>query len=95
VYLWHEILHSYFDNSDINHAIIELITDEELRCFLNHSSYPPFVGHKHLKILKKKLLSKWKIYTNSNNKDIKHFISTIKSNLSSSPSFKKERGLGG
>jgi len=31
VYIWHEILHSYFDKSDLNHTLIELIADNELR----------------------------------------------------------------
>ena len=35
IYLWHEILHTYFDKTDISHAIIQLITDCELQNRLN------------------------------------------------------------
>lgn len=73
VYLWHEILHSYFDNSNTNHVIIELVTDEELRGFLNNTKYPPFEGHKHLSDLKKKILPYWKRYLKKENKSIKEF----------------------
>lgn len=73
VYLWHEILHSYFGNSDVEHTIIELIADEELRCLLNKEKYPPFVGHKHLEKIKRTILPQWKEYLNSEDKDIKKF----------------------
>jgi hypothetical protein len=73
IYLWHEILHSYFDYSDISHVLIELITDEELRAFLNKEIYPPFIGHSHLQEIKNKILPKWKKYLNSDKKDIKDF----------------------
>lgn len=62
VYLWHEILHSYFGRSDSEHALIELITDEEMRTKLNGGKYPPFVGHKDLASLKEKFLPAWKHY---------------------------------
>ncbi len=77
VYLWHEILHSYFDLSDLSHAIIELITDEEMRSRLNNSKYPPFVGHEYLSKLKKKLLPPWKQYLKSDKKDIKKFQNSV------------------
>jgi len=79
VYLWHEVLHSYFDYSDIDHAIIELIADEELRCILNKDKYPPFVGHPHLEKTKKKILPKWKDYLNSKDRDIKKFTKKLSS----------------
>lgn len=79
VYLWHEILHSYFGHSDIDHAVIELIADEELRSVLNKDKYPPFVGHPHLEKIKKKILPKWKEYLNSQDKDIKKFTKKLSS----------------
>ena len=77
IYLWHEILHSYFGDSDIEHAIIELIVDEELRSRLNNAKYPPFEGHKNLSELKKKILPHWRKYLKSEAKDIKKFQKEI------------------
>lgn len=62
VYLWHEILHSYFDNNDFNHALIQFIADNELRIRLNGGKYPPFIGHKNLFSLMKKMLPYWRKY---------------------------------
>lgn len=48
IYIWHEILHSddkLGRDSNIKHAIIELIADNELRKRLNNVDYPPFEGH--------------------------------------------------
>ena len=59
VYLWHEILHSYLSvtqNARLNHAIIQLIADNELRVKLNRGTYPPFYGHKELFPLMRKML---------------------------------------
>ncbi len=55
IYIWHEILHSVFDKSDIEHALIELITDNEIRYLLNGTAYPPFLGHGSLLEIKEKL----------------------------------------
>lgn len=78
VYLWHEILHSYFQNSDFNHAIIQFLTDNELRVRLNGGEYPPFVGHDNLFPLMKKMLPHWKQYLRKEtSKDIKKFGITI------------------
>lgn len=77
IYLWHEILHSYIGWSDKEHAVIELMTDEELRTRLNNGKYPPFAGHKNLAKIKHKLLPRWKKYLNSKNKDIRKFIKEI------------------
>lgn len=79
VYLWHEILHSYLDNSPLSHAIIELITDEEMRKQLNNTIYPPFEGHKNLEILKKKILPHWKKYLKSENKNLTKFRKELNS----------------
>ncbi len=74
IYLWHEVLHSYLGRSDIEHAVIELITDEELRKLLNGDKYPPFVGHRRLALIKIKLLPLWKKYLKSGSGNIKQFI---------------------
>jgi hypothetical protein len=70
VYVWHEILHSNFGNTDKEHALIELITDEEMRVLLNGGEYPPYVGHPFLNDHKDKLLGKWKNHLNSQSKNI-------------------------
>ncbi|MCK4386959.1 MAG: hypothetical protein KAV41_02675 [Candidatus Pacebacteria bacterium] len=73
IYIWHEIMHAYFDKTDLSHAIIELITDEELRKNLNKEKYPPFAGHKNLAKLKRKILPFWKEYLKLKNKNIRKF----------------------
>jgi len=65
VYFWHEILHSYFGESDLEHALIEFITDEEMRARLNNISYPDYVGHKNLAEIKDKIFDQWKEFLNS------------------------------
>ena len=65
VYFWHEILHSYFGKTDLEHALIEFITDEEMRARLNGSSYPDYVGHKNLAEIKDKIFDQWKEFLNS------------------------------
>ncbi|KKU99309.1 MAG: hypothetical protein UY32_C0002G0045 [Candidatus Jorgensenbacteria bacterium GW2011_GWC1_48_8] len=77
IYLWHEILHSYIGYSEKGHAVIELITDEELRTQLNSGKYPPFVGHKYLKSIKNRLLPQWRKYLNSEERNIRKFIKEI------------------
>lgn len=62
VYLWHEILHDHFDFNAIDHAIIELIADNELRIRLNGGDYPPFKGHEDLQGTKERLIEGWKNY---------------------------------
>lgn len=83
IYLWHEILHHYMDRDEIEHAIIELITDEELRRRLNGEKYPPFVGHKDLEGVKRKVLPLWKQYLKLRNKDIRQFIKLVKNKIKS------------
>jgi hypothetical protein len=73
IYLWHEILHSYFELSDLDHALIELLTDNELRIRLNGGKYPPFIGHENLEKLKYKILPYWRKYLKSKNKNIFEF----------------------
>ncbi|OGY38623.1 MAG: hypothetical protein A2391_03475 [Candidatus Brennerbacteria bacterium RIFOXYB1_FULL_41_13] len=74
VYLWHEILHEYMDNTDLNHALIELITDYELRHQLGGPDYPPFTtGHEYLQKIEEALLPSWKKYLASDNKNFAEF----------------------
>ncbi len=70
VYLWHEILHSYLGYSELEHTLIQLVTDNELRVQLNGGSYPPFVGHENLNPLTEKLFPYWKKYLQKDNKNI-------------------------
>jgi hypothetical protein len=73
VYLWHEILHSVFGHSETEHAIIELITDNELRVRLNGGEYPPCEGHIFLDEAKVRLLPAWKEYLWSTDRNIEEF----------------------
>jgi hypothetical protein len=77
IYLWHEILHSYFELTDLNHTLIELLTDNELRIRLNGGKYPPFEGHKGLEKLKYKILPYWKKYLKSKDKNIFEFKKSL------------------
>lgn len=77
VYLWHEILHSYFGKSETEHALIELITDEEMRVQLNGGTYPPFCGHKALDRLKSSILPAWNDYKQKEKKNLQELISKI------------------
>lgn len=74
VYLWHEILHSFFDLDEKTHALIELITNEELRISLNGGEYPPFIGHDYLNDTKLKNLETWKTFLKSKNKKINNIV---------------------
>ncbi len=55
VYLWHEVMHSFLKFNSKSHALIELMTDDALKCMLNGGTYPPFSedGHPNLKDTKK------------------------------------------
>lgn len=77
IYLWHEILHLYFGKSDLEHAIIELITDNELRSRLNGEEYPPFEGHDFLNNLRKEILPDWRKYLKQDRKNIKTFVDSL------------------
>lgn len=67
VYLVHEALHAHFEKSDITHALIELIADNELRIRLNRGGEyftcnDNYVGHEYLKKLEEKMLPEWEAY---------------------------------
>ncbi len=78
IYLWHEIMHSYFGNSNIEHSIIQFICDEELRIRLNWWKYPPFVGHLELYELMEQMLPYWKKYLRTKNKNIYEFLNNMR-----------------
>lgn len=80
VYLWHEILHSFFQPGQLDHALIQLIADQELRVRLNGGSYPPFIGHEELLLLMEKLLPSWQEYLKEPNKNFESFRDKIRQN---------------
>ena len=69
IYLVHESLHSYFENNDITHTIIEKISDFELSKILNKSENG-YTGHENLKHLHIKILPFWHIYLNKTKENI-------------------------
>lgn len=80
-YIIHEILHSMFGHTDVEHSIIELIADNELRIQLNgcgkyfeinDSSNISHVGHSHLREMEQKIYPHWIKYL-KNNKNIFEF----------------------
>lgn len=77
VYLWHEVLHSYFEHMEIAHVLIELITDNEMRVRLNGGIYPPFEGHNELEELRQNILPQWQAYLKSGRRDIIAFLKEI------------------
>jgi len=60
IYLWHELLHGVLPMSERGHAVIELLTDNELRVRLNGGTYPPWVGHEELHALRDEMLPAWR-----------------------------------
>lgn len=78
IYIWHEILHSIIPGpelrpTDLDHALIQLIAENELKARLNKSSYPPFEGHDSLVSIETKILPFWKDYLENPKKDILSF----------------------
>ena len=80
VYLWHEILHEYFEKNDVNHALIQLIADNELRVVLNGGEYPPYEGHPNLFPIMDRVLPIWRAYmgTRAEDRNFGKFCSRIK-----------------
>ncbi|NMB91390.1 hypothetical protein GYA37_00920 [candidate division WWE3 bacterium] len=79
VYLVHEFLHSLFKYSVLEHAIIELISDNEMRLRLNKTGYyfkcnKESVGHKHLQKVEKDILEDWNNYLIGKQIDIYQFL---------------------
>lgn len=80
VYLCHELMHllTDLDNSDVAHAIIELMIDNELRIRLNNEGvYFEYPGHSHLIELEKKILPEWQKYLKQSKKNLPKFISLM------------------
>jgi len=59
--IWHEILHSYFKNNPITHAIIQFI-DQELDMRLNSEYYFKRAGHSYLEGLMEYFYEDWLDY---------------------------------
>jgi len=79
VYIAHELMHiltfKKTKNFDVMHALIELMTDNELRIRLNkkgkYFKENKFdVGHQFLRKLEKRILPYWKLYLKSKDKNI-------------------------
>ena len=81
VYLCHELMHilTNLDKSDVAHAVIELMTDNEIRIKLNKKGkYFENQGHPNLRNLERKILPDWKDYLKKKDKDIFNFINQMK-----------------
>jgi len=79
VYIMHEILHSVFKfGNDITHCIIELISDNSLRMYLNASTEDYTMGHKYLTDLRLKMVPYWKKYIKSNDNIYKFVEDMVK-----------------
>ncbi len=83
VYLCHEIMHILTWNEKVDtktmHAIIELVTDNELRIRLNkkgkYFKEGKFsIGHPKLKKIEKDMLPSWKKYLKNPKQNLKQFI---------------------
>ncbi len=87
VYLTHELLHLLFDyykipENKISHALIELISDNELRIRLNKGgryfySEGKKVGHPFLKKIEKQMLPYWLNYLKRKQKNIIYFYKQL------------------
>jgi len=87
VYLTHELLHILFNyyhikKNNISHALIELITDNELRIRLNkrgkyfkEDKYD--IGHPYLRKLEKDILPQWLKYLKTQKKNLILFIKQL------------------
>lgn len=81
VYIAHEYLHSIFSYSDLEHAVIELIADNELRMRLNQGGEyftcnGKKVGHDYLREIEKKIYPDWQKYLVDVNSTVKDFVSS-------------------
>lgn len=78
IYLVHEALHSIFGKSEIEHSIIEFISDNELRLRLNGEGEYFLcnginTGHSFLLEMEKKMLKDWKEYLGNPKININQF----------------------
>jgi len=81
VYLWHEIMHSFIEADrhadavvNVEHAVIQLLTDNELRVRFNGGTYPPLEGHKETVPMMERLLEDWRAYLAGAKKEIMEFL---------------------
>jgi hypothetical protein len=87
VYLAHEFLHTFIPSGEIEHCLIELAADNELRIRLNEKS-EYFIennqplGHDYLREKEKYLLPSWEIYLNNKNKNLYDLIEELKQGTS-------------
>jgi hypothetical protein len=94
IYLWHETLHNVIaprmvgeDSFDVAHAVIELLTDDELQTRLNGGSYPPLIGHEDLKKGEEYLMPSWRDYLSCpGKKDIMKYLDEAAKVIESTPS---------
>lgn len=92
VYLWHEILHSYMDYTNLSHALIQLVTDNELRVKLNRGeTYPPFYGYKDLISLMDKILPYWRTFLAEIPEGGKRNLLDLEERLRSMTEFREEK----
>lgn len=85
VYLSHEFLHEVFGRSKIEHAIIELATDNELRIRLSNGGDYFYVDdkpivHEELLSLEKKILPLWLEYLEEKEENAFKLIEELKQN---------------
>lgn len=76
VYLAHEILHqlTWDDTTEVGHAAIELLADNELRIRLNGGRYFEQSGLPELRALTRRLLPAWRAYLRTPTQDFRAFI---------------------
>ena len=85
VYIWHEIMHDKknLGKGETEHSVIELLTDNELRWFLNDDEDKPLIGHDCLSKLRRDIFSDfWQNYLKLHKKDIKRFVEKVKREMS-------------
>ena len=83
VYLWHEIMHSFIDNSEVGHSVIQFLTDNELRIRFNGGTYPPFEAHHYSVPFMDFLIDDWRKYLAESPKDIMQFLKSAEQKVQS------------
>lgn len=85
IYIWHEILHGKFNHEKrvdfLEHSIIHLIADNEMRKRLNGETYPPFLGHEyyeHLIPIVIDIFPHWIEYLKNSDRNIFEFSRKMK-----------------
>ena len=66
VYIWHEILHLHMEYDNVSHSVNQLLTDNDLRMYLNkEATVGKFEGHPELLELMKLIEPEWVQYKKS------------------------------